>query len=335
MRILIVKLSSLGDVVQTLPVLDDIHRLCPHARVDWIVEEAFAALLDGLPAVERVLVCAQRRWRKRPFDPRVWHEYRVFRDHLRTQAYDVVIDCQGLIKSAWVARQARLSRDGFTATFGNRSELCAYEWPVRFMLDRSVPVPWQVHAVQRTRLLVAGALSFPDSPIVFESARYPFGPRRPREQRRGVWLSHGTTREDNRWPTSFWLDLGRRLLHSGESVFVPQAGEQEAAWAADLVAQLGPGAEVLPRLDLAQVWRHMSDSRGVISVDSGLGHLAVGLDLPVVQLFSQDRIRRAGPVGRAYQRAVGGARAPTVDEVWRAWLDCQAAESNLLVQSPV
>jgi heptosyltransferase-1 len=333
MRVLIVKLSSLGDVVQTLPVLDDILRLSPQARIDWIVEETFSDLLLSVPAIDRVLVCAQRRWRKHPFNPQVRQEYRSFRARLRERAYDVVIDCQGLMKSAWVARQARLTRSGFTATFGNRSELCSYEWPVRFMLDRSVPMPWQVHAVQRTRLLVAGALSFSDAQILLEPARYPFGPKRPVEQRRGVWLSHGTTRADNRWATSHWRDLGRLLLQTGESVFVPQGNEREAAWAEALVDELGPGAQVLPRLDLAQLCQRMAGARGVISVDSGLGHLAVGLDLPVVQVFSQDRIRRAGPVGRAYQQAVGGQSAPTVNEVWQAWLECRDAEPEPTTQS--
>lgn len=325
MRILIVKLSSLGDVVQTLPVLQDIARVLPQARIDWVIEESFASLLQGL--VDRVLVCAQRRWRKRPFDRQVRSEVAAWRRQLQEQAYDLVFDAQGLIKSAWVARQARLSPGGFSVTFANRSELCAYEWPVRFMLDRSIKMPWQVHAVQRTRLLVAGALSQEDADWLAAPPAYPFGPRRPAQQRQGVWLSHGTTREDNRWPESHWLDLGRRLLASGETVWIPQASDRELAWAQTLAAELGPGAQVLPRLDLGSLWPRMAGARGVISVDSGLGHLAVGLDLPVVQIFSQDRIRRAGPVGRAHQKAVGGRHVPSVDEVWRAWSECLLAQA--------
>ena len=327
MRILIVKLSSLGDVIQTLPILHDLSQAVPQVRVDWVVEEAFASLLQSLPGLHRVLVYGQRRWRKQPFDAAVRAERRAFFEQLRQQPYDVVIDAQGLIKSAWVARRARLGPAGFTVTFGNRSELCSYEWPVRLMLERSVPMPWQVHAVQRTRLLAAGALSYEQAAFMAQPPVYPFGPLAPEAQRSGVWLSHGTTRADNQWPRSHWLVLARRLIEAGESVLIPQASAAEETWAHSLAEELGPQAQVLPRLPLGALWPRMADARGVVSVDSGLGHLAVALDLPVVQLFSQDRIRRAGPIGRAHQVAIGGDHVPDVDEAWQAWQRCLSAAS--------
>lgn len=322
MRILVVKLSSLGDVIQTLPVVQDIHAVFPDAAVDWVVEEAFADLLQSVPGLQQVLVCAQRRWRNRPFDARVRAERAAFRARLREQAYDAVIDAQGLIKSALVARQARLAEGGFTATFGNASELCSYEWPVKWLLQRKLPMPWRVHAVQRTRLLAAAALGYTNAPCMQDPPAYPFAAPAPWQERQGVWLCHGTTRADNEWPLEAWVELGRRLLTSGQSVCIPQASDKEAAWAAELAARLGVGAEVLPRLGLSALWPRMALARGVVSVDSGLGHLAVALDLPVVQLFSQPRIERAGPVGRRHQCAVGGDHVPSVDEAWQAWLRC-------------
>ena len=325
MRILIVKLSSLGDVIQTLPVLHDLSQAVPQIQVDWVVEEAFASLLQSLSGLGRVLVYGQRRWRKQPFDAAVRAERRAFFEQLREQSYDVVIDAQGLIKSAWVARQARLGPGGFTVTFGNRSELCSYEWPVRLMLSRTVPMPWQVHAVQRTRLLAAGALSYESAAFMTQPPVYPFSPLAAPAQRKGVWLSHGTTRADNQWPRANWLALARRLIEAGESVLIPQASATEEAWAHSLAEELGPQAQVLPRLTLGALWPQMAGARGVVSVDSGLGHLAVALDLPVVQLFSQDRIRRAGPIGRAHQSAIGGDHVPDVDEAWQAWQYCLSA----------
>lgn len=328
MRILIVKLSSLGDVVQTLPVLQDLHAVFPRATVDWAVEEAFADLLQSVPGLGRVLVYAQRRWRKTPFDAGVRAERAAFRARLREEAYDAVIDCQGLIKSALVARQARLLPGGFTATFGNASELCSYEWPVRWLLQRAVPMPHKVHAVQRTRLLAAGALAYAQAPCMSQPPGYPFGALAPVTAREGVWLCHGTTRADNEWPMDHWAELGRRLLDAGHSLRIPQASQKEALWAEQLARRLGPGAQLLPRLGLSALWPQMARSRGVVSVDSGLGHLAVALDLPVVQLFSQPRIQRAGPLGRAHQAAVGGDHVPAVDEVWQAWLRCEAAQAT-------
>lgn len=327
MRILIVKLSSLGDVIQTLPVLQDLRSALPAATVDWVVEEAFADLLQSVPGLDRVLVCAQRRWRKTPRAASVRAERAAFRARLREQAYDAVIDCQGLIKSALVARQARLAPGGFTATFGNASAQCSYEWPVKWLLQRKVPMPRQVHAVQRTRLVAAGALGYGGAPFMAQPPRYPFAARSA-DQAHGVWLCHGTTRADNEWPLTAWAELGRRLIEAGEAVCIPQASDKEAAWAAELAERLGPGAQVLPRLALSALWPRMAQARGVVSVDSGLGHLAVALDLPVVQLFSQPRIGRAGPVGRAHQCAVGGDHVPSVDEAWQAWQRCRRARDT-------
>ena len=322
MRVLLVKLSSLGDVIQTLPLVQDLRTARPGVQIDWVVEEAFADLLSSVPGLARVLPYGQRRWRKTPWDARVRAERAAFRQRLRQEAYDAVIDCQGLIKSAWVARQARLAPGGFSVTFGNASELCSYEWPVRWMLGRSVPMPRQVHAVERTRMLAACALAYPGAAFMGEPPRYPFEPLRPPAERQGVWLCHGTTRADNEWPATHWLALGRRLIDQGHRLWLPQASEREAAWAQALAGQLGSAAQVLPRLRLSELWPRMAQSLGVVSVDSGLGHLAVALNLPVVQLFSQPRIRRAGPVGQAHQCAVGGDHVPGVDEAWQAWQRC-------------
>jgi heptosyltransferase-1 len=322
MRVLVVKLSSLGDVIQTLPVVQDIRRAHPSAAVDWVVEEGFADLLQSVPGLERVLVCAQRRWRKARWSAGVRAERAAFRGQLREQAYDAVIDCQGLIKSALVARQARLAPGGFTATFGNASEMCSYEWPVKWLLARKLPMPWQVHAVQRTRVLAASALGYDQAPFMAEPPLYPFAPLAPLHERQGVWLCHGTTRVDNEWPLDHWQELGQRLIDAGHTVCIPQASDKEATWAAELAQRLGDQAQVLPRLRLSALWPRMAQARGVVSVDSGLGHLAVALDMPVVQLFSQPRIRRAGPLGRAHQCAVGGDHVPAVDEAWQAWMRC-------------
>jgi len=140
LRVLVVKLSSLGDVIQTLPVLHDIQALHPQAQIDWVVEEAFADLLRSVPSIARVIPIAQRRWRRAPWSAESRQGWKAFWADLHKQAYDVVIDFQGLIKSARVARGARLAPGGYSVTYANASDWCAYEWPVRYLLSRSVPM---------------------------------------------------------------------------------------------------------------------------------------------------------------------------------------------------
>jgi len=324
MRVLIVKLSSLGDVVQTMPVVHDILAAFPRAQIDWVVEEAFAPLVQELSGVKRVLPIAQRRWRKSWFSALTKLERVAFTQLLQAQEYDAVIDFQGLIKSALVARSARLAKGGFRATYANASELCSYEWPVRWLLDRLVPMPKRIHAVARYRLLAAKALGYSaEGATVYPLMAW--NSASATQERLGVVLAHGTTRTDNEWPESQWIALGKQLIAQGHTVELPQASALELERVERIATALGPQARVWPALSLAEVAQRMALSSGVVGVDSGLSHMAVALGLPHVQIFSQARAWRAGPVGCAYQVAVGGSAAPGLDAVWNAWQKVQSA----------
>lgn len=320
MNILIVKLSSLGDVVQTMPVVHDLLQAFPGAQIDWVVEEAFAPLVQRVRGLRQVIAVAERRWRKSRWAPATRAERRAFTACLQQQRYDAVIDFQGLIKSALVARRARLAPGGFRATYANASELCSYEWPVRWLLDRHIPMPRRIHAVARYRQLAASALGYTPTEVpVYDLAAMPVAAPPT------VVLAHGTTRPDNEWPEADWVALGRRLALEGFSIALPQAGVAEHALALRMAGAIGEQATVWPALSLAGVLDHMAGAAGVVGVDSGLSHLAVALDVTHVQVFSQPRVWRAGPVGRPHQLAVGGDAAPGVDAVWQAWQTAWAA----------
>jgi len=326
MKILLVKLSSLGDVIQTMPVVHDLHQAFPGVVIDWVVEEAFAPLVARVSGVRRVLPIAERRWRKSRWRAGTRRERRAFVASLQQESYDAVIDFQGLIKSALVARRARLAPGGFRATYANASEACSYEWPVRWLLGRLVPMPRRIHAVARYRALAAGALGYVPTVVpVYDLLHGAQAGTLASPSAPVIVLAHGTTRPDNEWSEACWIELGQRLLAQGYAIALPQAGGAELALANRLAAALGPQAQVWPRLTLAQVLDHMAGAAGVVGVDSGLSHMAVALGLPHVQIFSQPRAWRAGPVGQAHQMAVGGEAAPDVDAVWQAWQAVVAA----------
>jgi len=337
LKVLIVRLSSLGDVVQSLPVVHDVLQAYPNAQVDWVTEEAFAPLVQCVQGIGRVHVAAQRRWRKGWWTPQVRREWRDFQKSLHAQAYDAVIDCQGLIKSALIARQVRLTPTGFTATYANSSELCSYEWPVRWLLKRPIPMERRVHAVERSRRLVGRALQLPwaqDAALSPPQVLWRFPSN---VQGAGlnvsaapvaseVWLMHGTTRVDNEWPLAHWVELARRLQSQGHRVVLPYFGERELQRVQSVVSQAGlPSGSLFAPGPLSVLAERMVHAYGVIGLDTGLSHLAVALNRRHVQLFSQPRIHRAGPQGGLHQKAVGGQQAPTLDEVWQAWTQvCQA-----------
>jgi heptosyltransferase-1 len=314
MNILIVKMSSLGDVIQTIPVVQDLRLQFPEAKIDWMVEEAFAPLIDRVQGVRRVLPLAQRRWRKSRWSEATRRERKHFDQHLKQQSYDAVIDFQGLIKSALEARCAHLNPGGFSATYGNRSDACGYEWPVQLLLQRKLPMPTRIHAVARYRLLAGLALGYEPQ----GQAVYPLSRPLPKQDSTVVF-AHGTTRADNEWSEANWTTLGQRLIDAGKRIALPHANATELALVTRIAHALGDQAEIWPRANLSEVMDRMAACGGVVGVDSGLSHMAVSLDLPHVQIFSQPRAWRAGPVGCSHQVAVGGDQAPLVDAVWQAW----------------
>ncbi|MDB5967169.1 MAG: Lipopolysaccharide heptosyltransferase [Polaromonas sp.] len=342
-KILLVKLSSLGDVVHALPVVQDIRRALPDAQVDWVIEKSFAPLLDPLLAgqqLRRVIACEIRRWRKAPLSGATRREWRAFRQTLQAEAYDAVIDLQGLSKSALVAWLARLAPGGRRYALANRTDGSGYEAPTRWVADVAVRIAPHVHAVRRSRELAAQALGYAltlEADFGLQSAVAP-------ARRAGsaienvadgvhpatVAFVHGTSRPDKEWPLAHWVALGRRLVDAGCRIALAHGTAQELATSQRIAEAIGPQAVVWPMLTLDALAAALAGCEGVIGVDSGVSHIAVALGLPHVQIYNFDTAWRTGPLApsgpawRPRQVSVFAAPAPDVDAVWRAWLACRA-----------
>ena len=314
MNILIVKLSSLGDVVHTMPAVQDILAAIPDARIDWVLERGFAPLVQRCAGVRRVIPCELRKWSKTPLARATRAEWRAFRHELQNEAYDAVIDLQGLTKSALIAHVAKLAPGGRRFGMANRTEGSSYEAPTRWVADTAIAVEPRSHAVQRSRDVCASALAYPLRAQTDYGLGTPAGPGA-----NCVVLVHGTSRNDKCWPEAHWVELGRRLVASGLSVALPHGSDEERARSERLAQSIGPEAEVWPRLSLEALTDRMGRCAGAIGVDSGLSHIAVALDLPHVQVYNFDTAWRTGPVGAGRQRAVFAQPTPAVDSVWQAW----------------
>ncbi|HUR89728.1 MAG TPA: lipopolysaccharide heptosyltransferase I, partial [Ramlibacter sp.] len=202
MRILIVKLSSLGDVVHTMPAVQDICARRGDAQVDWVVEKGFAPLVARCEGVAEAISCELRRWSKSPLSHETRTEWRTFRNRLRSARYDAVIDLQGLTKSALVARAARVTEGGRRFAMANRTEGASYEAPTRWVADVAIQLDTHVHAVQRAREICAQSLEY-EIPSTLR-----FGLKAPSSQPTNeVCFVHGTSREDKCWPVANWVEL--------------------------------------------------------------------------------------------------------------------------------
>ncbi len=314
MNILIVKLSSLGDVVHTLPAVQDLRAALPDAHVHWVVETGFAPLVRRCEGVQQVISSDLRRWRRAPLARETRHEWRAFRTQLHAQAYDAVVDLQGLTKSALIAHMAHLSPGGKRYAMANRTAGASYEAPTRWIADIAIPLEPQVDAVQRGREVCARAFGY----AVSGAPRYGLAAVAA-ERDDTVVLIHGSSRADKCWPEADWIALGRRLLAQGHALALPHGSEEEEARSVRIAQALGARAQVWPRLSLDALTDRMARCAGAIGVDSGLSHIAVALDLPHVQIYNHDTAWRTGPLDSPRQRAVFAAPAPSVDAVWNAW----------------
>ncbi len=314
MRVLIVKLSSLGDVVHTMPVVHDIHAAFPDALIDWVVEPGFAPLVRRVRGIHSVIECALRRWRKGWWTRPVRDEWRLFREALRGEPYEAVIDFQGLTKSAVVSWMARGPSYGLAV----RTEGSSHEWPARWLVHHPIDVPLRIHALDRARVLAGRALGYEhQGPPQFGLQAHP-----PEDTDRTMVFVHGSSRDDKLWPEAHWVSLGRLVLESGWRVALPQGGPPERARAERIARALGPACEVWPAMDIASLADRMGAAHGVIGLDSGPSHIAVALGLPHVQIYNFPTSWRTGPLlahGHLHQISVEAAPTPDVDTVWQAW----------------
>lgn len=326
-RVLIVKLSSLGDVVHAMPAVQDLRGALPGVQIDWVVERAFAPLVSRCAGVGKVIACDLRRWRKSPLSAQTRGEWRTFRTELQAQAYDAVIDLQGLTKSALVSWLARTSAQGQRIGLANQTEGSGFEAPARWVADKAITLEPHVHAVDRARLLCAKALGYTVPPMLrfglvpgsLAVAPRPLAPTNPFAPRKPVVaLVHGTSRADKQWPVAHWVELGKRLNHSGFEVALAHGNAAEKATSEAIAGQL-VDAWVWPTMALDALTDTMARCSGVVGVDSGLSHMAVALGLPHVQIYNFDTAWRTGPQGHTRQVSVVGSPCPEVDAVWQAW----------------
>ena len=289
MRVLIIKTSSLGDVIHTLPALTDAAHAIPGIRFDWVVEEGFAEIPSWHPAVDQVIPVAIRRWRKNLWQTIKSGEWKAFKQRVLERKYDLVIDAQGLVKSAWLTRYVKApvaGLDRYSAREG---------WASRFY-DRRLSVATGQHAVERVRQLFAMALAY-DLPegignYGLDLERLQLPPAAPY-----VVFLHGTTWATKHWPEAYWRELAERMGRRKLEVRLPWGNPAEKA-RAERIAQGLNNCQVLPKLNLAGVARVLAAAKACVAVDTGLGHLAAALDVPTISLFGPTNPGLTGAYGR-------------------------------------
>jgi len=282
LKILLVRVSSLGDVLHNLPMVADIKRHFPDAVIDWVVEEGYVSLVRLNPGVRRIIPWALRRWRKSLTKRATRAEIAAFFHELRAEEYDYVFDTQGLLKTGIIMGAAR---GRHKVGLANGSEGSGYEGISRIFHTQSVPTDPRTHAVARGRIVAAAALGYavdvaPDfglpAPVPGE-ARPDWMPEAPY-----AVFFHGTARAAKKWARANWIAVGRALAPM--PVLLAWGSAAEKAEAEALAAGI-PGARVLPKLSMDEAVQLARHAALAIGVDTGLTHIAAAFVRPTIELY--------------------------------------------------
>jgi heptosyltransferase-1 len=306
-HILLVKTSSLGDVLHNLPVVSDILHHYPNAQIDWVVEEGFAALPRLHPGVRNIIPVAVRRWRRSLLSASVWREIGNFRKTLAAQRYDYAIDTQGLMKSAVLMRGVKGLRCGFDRDSARE--------PLASSLYQHVfPVAKGQHAVERNRQLAALALGYKLEDQVDYGIMTPSLSVQAIEKPYAVLL-HATSRDEKLWAEESWIALGEYLRGKNLRCVLPwgNAVEQERS---HRLARAIPESVVPARLGLREAAAVLGNASAVIGVDTGLAHLAAALGVNTVGIYTQTDPALTGLYGGKRAVNLGNiAQSPDVPSV--------------------
>jgi heptosyltransferase-1 len=322
-RFLIVKTSSMGDVVHALPLASDLARAHSDAPIDWLVEEGFADIARLHRAADRVIAVAVRRWRLAPLAAATWREIRHCRAQLRAAPYTAILDCQGLLKSAWLARWAHGPRWGFDRASA-REPLAA------LLYTHAVAVARDAHAIARNRALGAAACGTDDTaPPRFDLALPPLADPALREATAAPYavLLTNASRPTKLWPDERWRPVERWLHAQGLASLLVWGSAQEEA-ATQRRAEGMRAARVVPRCGLAAMATVLAQARIVIGLDTGLSHLAAAAGAPTLGIFCDYDPRLVGITGSGRCASLGGVgAAPTAEAVIEAAAGLLAADA--------
>ncbi len=314
LKLLIVKTSSLGDVVHNLPIINDILSHRQDIEIDWMVEENFADIPKLHPVINQVIPIAIRRWRKNLFSSQTWSEIKALKQQLSQRRYDIVLDTQGLLKSGLLAYLSTGEKHGYDKD-SIRESLASHFY------DKTHQVSRAQHAIIRNRALAALTFAYPTPNAPPDYGITAKSPPNPVIQEPYIVCLHGTSRDSKLWPTEYWVALGKEFAKKQIKLALPWSSEAEME-RAQHIANMLDNATVLPRLTISELAGVISQSEAAIGVDTGLSHLAAALSIPTIAIYTDTNPVLTGVYAGATSAAInlGNVNStPSVHDVMNAF----------------
>lgn len=287
MKILLVKMSSMGDIFHTFPAITDLKVAYPNVEIHWVVEEGFAEIAAWHPSVNKVISIALRRWMKQK-SLESFRAYRQWRKALREHEYDVIVDAQGLLKSGLVAKAARGIVHGYDKDSARESINTWFQ-------DISHFVSKDQHAVTRTRELFAKTFSYPlTTPLNFGiQQHFSHVESKPNQ----LVFIIGTSWTTKLWSESGWIDLAKRAIAQGYQVDIMWGSDGEKVLAQRIIDACPEATRPQERMSITAVAEKLVAAAGVVGLDTGFSHLAGALEIPTISIYGPTSPEKVGLIG--------------------------------------
>ncbi len=291
MRVLFVKLTSMGDLIHALPAMTDARRVSPNIHFDWVIDKNFSEVASWHPAVKNIFCTSHRQWKKHPWQSIRDGEITNFLGNLRRQKYDLVIDGQTNFKSALITLLSRGKRCGL-------DKRSAREWIAHLAYRQKYYVPKNLHAITRLRQLFSQIFQYPligDQPN-YGIESYPFVPPKIALPYPYLVFVHNASWQSKLWSEENWHRLIEMAADEKLHVLLPWGNQLEKIRA----QRLGQGhknAYVLPFCSLSEHAFILKNSLGAVCSDTGLSHLAAALNVPAVTMYGSTSVHLIGTTG--------------------------------------
>ncbi len=277
-RILLIKLTSFGDLIHVLPALSDALLADPSIQFDWVIDNHFAEVASWHPAIKQCFRTSHRHWRKHLASSSTYSDVKNLIQNIRETKYDLIIDGQGNFKTALLSLCAKGTRTGF-------DRHSVREWIAHIAYQKSFPASKKIHAIDRLRVLFSQAIGYPlpqtspnfqlkeecfTKPILDLPSSY-------------LVFVHNASWKTKLWPEDHWKKLITLSVRHGFTVLLPWGNKEEEERAKRLA--ICPEAKVLPFLNLSQIGYVLKNAAAAVCMDTGLSHLAAALNIPSITLY--------------------------------------------------
>ncbi|CAL1328984.1 lipopolysaccharide heptosyltransferase RfaC [Candidatus Providencia siddallii] len=291
MKVLLIKTSSMGDIIHCLPALTDAKKIIPNIKFDWVIEKDYSQIPTWHNATKNIFIAPIRQWRKNLFSTKVKIERNIFYKKLQKTYYDAIIDAQGLLKSVFfVTRFSNGIKHGYD--FYSITEKLA-----SFFYNQKHYIKKQQHAVERIRQLFAKSLKYKykNTKGDFNIINF-FSKLTNKTSKPYIIFLHSTTRKNKHWPENHWRELIFNIKKLNIKIKLPWSNTYEQQRAFRLAKDFN-FVNILPKMTLIEIGQQIFNAKAIVSVDTGLSHLASALNIPNITIFGPTNPKLIGGYG--------------------------------------